>query len=49
MSKKITDVENQIEYLKAIKTGGIALAVIIVVLWVMFMYSFFSWQIDWLL
>ena len=30
MSKKITSVENQIEYLKAIKTAGLVLGVMIV-------------------
>ena len=29
MNKKITSVENQIEYLKAIKTAGLVLAVMI--------------------
>ncbi len=30
MNKKITDVENQIEYLKAIRTAGLVLGVIII-------------------
>ena len=30
MNKKITDVENQIEYLKAIRTAGLVLGVMII-------------------
>ena len=30
MNKKITDVENQIEYLRAIKTAGLVLGVMII-------------------
>jgi len=47
---KITSVETQTEYLKAIKEGGIALAVlIIIVMWIMLIYTWFDWQMSWLL